>query len=64
MWRRTIGTHKTALRGGIAQLGEHRLCKPRVVGSSPSTSTCQNVFGMESWIMHQDVKNHFGDHEF
>ena len=24
--------------GGIAQLGEHLLCKQRVVGSSPSTS--------------------------
>ena len=25
--------------GGIAQLVEHRLCKPRVVGSSPISST-------------------------
>ena len=27
------------VRGGVAQLGEHLLCKQRVVGSSPSTST-------------------------
>lgn len=26
------------LCGGVAQLGEHLLCKQRVVGSSPSTS--------------------------
>ena len=25
--------------GDVAQLGEHRLCKPRVVGSSPIVST-------------------------
>ena len=25
--------------GGIAQLGEHRLCKPKVTGSSPVAST-------------------------
>ena len=25
--------------GGIAQLGEHRLCKPGVVGSIPTAST-------------------------
>lgn len=27
------------VRGAIAQLGEHRLCKPRVVGSIPTGST-------------------------
>ena len=58
------GVHHEAQRGGIAQLGEHRLCKPRVVGSSPSTSTCQNVFGIKSWIMHQDIVKHCGEHEF
>ena len=25
--------------GAVAQLGEHRLCKPRVVGSIPTSST-------------------------
>ena len=25
--------------GGVAQLGERRLCKPEVIGSSPFTST-------------------------
>ena len=33
------GDRRKKPNGGIAQLGEHRLCKPRVVGSSPSTST-------------------------
>ena len=56
--------HHEVQRGGIAQLGEHRLCKPRVVGSSPSTSTCHNVFGIKSWIMHQDVIKHCDEHEF
>lgn len=27
------------VKGAIAQLGEHRLCKPRVVGSIPTGST-------------------------
>lgn len=29
----------TFLNGGLAQLGEHLLCKQRVVGSIPTTST-------------------------
>jgi hypothetical protein len=28
-----------AFLGGVAQLGERRLCKPEVIGSSPFTST-------------------------
>ena len=32
--------------GGIAQLGEHLLCKQRVVGSSPSTSTLEDPRNM------------------
>ncbi len=35
--------HETDLRerfhGAVAQLGEHRLCKPRVAGSIPVRST-------------------------
>ena len=31
--------------GGVAQLGEHLLCKQRVMGSSPFTSTL--FFGQE-----------------
>ena len=31
------------MTGGIDQLGEHRLCKPRVVGASPATSTCHSM---------------------
>ena len=29
------------MKGGVAQLGEHLLCKQGVVGSSPITSTKQ-----------------------
>lgn len=29
--------------GGLAQLGEHLLCKQGVVGSIPSTSTSESV---------------------
>ena len=28
--------------GGVAQLGERRLCKPEVIGSNPFTSTIPN----------------------
>ena len=30
-------------RGGLAQLGEHLLCKQRVVGSIPSSSTTEET---------------------
>lgn len=33
------GRHELGSEGAVAQLGEHRLCKPRVVGSSPIGST-------------------------
>ena len=33
----------SAATGDVAQLGEHRLCKPRVVGSSPIGSTMRAV---------------------
>ena len=39
--------------GGIAQLGEHLLCKQGVVGSIPSTSTKkpnQNVLGKSGLV--------------
>jgi hypothetical protein len=36
--------HDNAIPGGLAQLGEHLLCKQGVVGSIPSSSTNQ-VFG-------------------
>ena len=29
--------------GGVAQLGEHLLCKQRVMGSSPFTSTRKSI---------------------
>lgn len=31
------------INGGLAQLGEHLLCKQRVVGSIPSSSTKQKT---------------------
>jgi hypothetical protein len=31
----------TKLAGAVAQLVEHRLCKPRVIGSNPFCSTTQ-----------------------
>ena len=36
------------LNGGLAQLGEHLLCKQGVVGSIPSTST-NNLLGKAGW---------------
>jgi hypothetical protein len=39
---RTLGLPAS---GGVAQLGERRLCKPEVIGSNPFTST--------SWQLHQ-----------
>ena len=37
--------------GGVAQLGEHLLCKQGVVGSSPITSTTavDSRFGIKGW---------------
>ena len=32
-------------RGAIAQLGEHRLCKPGVGGSNPPGSTTRHLLG-------------------
>jgi hypothetical protein len=34
-----------SVSGGIAQLGEHLLCKQGVVGSIPSASTIRSVVG-------------------
>ena len=31
--------HRSNLHGGVAQLGEHLLCKQGVIGSIPFTST-------------------------
>src|SRR5437016_14406502 len=44
--------HSTFLwrTGGVAQLGEHLLCKQGVVGSSPITSTTDVVGGIGSSI--------------
>jgi hypothetical protein len=36
---RSFTTQYCGFRGGIAQLGEHLLCKQGVVGSIPSAST-------------------------
>ena len=50
----------TAFRGGVAQLGEHRLCKPGVIGSSPFTSTTKNGFlGFGRWVLdpRREAKN-------
>jgi hypothetical protein len=39
----------SSLNGGLAQLGEHLLCKQGVVGSIPSSSTtCSVVVGKRS----------------
>ena len=35
--------HDNAIAGGLAQLGEHLLCKQGVVGSIPSSSTNQHT---------------------
>ena len=36
--------------GGLAQLGEHLLCKQGVVGSIPSSSTTlDEVLGLKRW---------------
>ena len=50
------GAHKTLsdaamrrlsrLNGGLAQLGEHLLCKQGVVGSIPSSSTTHSLVGL------------------
>ena len=34
-----VGGNEIEVPGGLAQLGEHLLCKQGVVGSIPSTST-------------------------
>lgn len=34
---------KLALPGDVAQLAEHRLCKPGVVGSNPIVSTAGRI---------------------
>ena len=39
--------------GGLAQLGEHLLCKQGVVGSIPSTSTIRRIRRIN---LHQDSK--------
>ena len=36
--------------GGLAQLGEHLLCKQGVVGSIPSSSTNPGLFGANQSI--------------
>ena len=35
-------------KGGLAQLGEHLLCKQGVVGSIPSSSTIQEKFNTKA----------------
>ena len=37
--RASVGTSLLGYTGGLAQLGEHLLCKQGVVGSIPSSST-------------------------
>ena len=39
MYTRSDVTQYFGFRGGLAQLGEHLLCKQGVVGSIPSSST-------------------------
>ena len=42
--------------GGVAQLGEHLLCKQRVMGSSPFTSTLGAVKGVQKIILNNFEK--------
>ena len=37
-------------RGGVAQLGEHLLCKQGVIGSNPFISTKLSLLVKEDWI--------------
>ena len=55
----TRGTLK--ILGGIAQLGEHLLCKQGVIGSNPFTSTTEEVGGggaRENGLIAQSVRAH------
>ncbi len=36
--------------GAIAQLGEHRLCKPEVAGSSPAGSTFVSAYRVIDYV--------------
>ena len=51
-----VRTHPDPPRliGGLAQLGEHLLCKQGVVGSIPSSSTTMHegreALGVKSWM--------------
>ncbi len=49
--------------GGLAQLGEHLLCKQGVVGSIPSSST-RNLRGGGEWVDNgSSVKSVLGDQD-
>lgn len=41
--------------GGIAQLGEHRLCKPKVTGSIPVASTAGTISALETDHPHEEA---------
>jgi hypothetical protein len=48
--------YRSPAKGGVAQLGEHLLCKQGVIGSIPFTST--TIFGAES-ISKGDLRYRF-----
>ena len=46
-----------ALNGGLAQLGEHLLCKQGVVGSIPSSSTNSLMYkNLEASLVFDEIK--------
>jgi hypothetical protein len=45
--------------GGLAQLGEHLLCKQGVVGSIPSTSTSSLVESTNLSLVHASAQKKF-----
>ena len=48
-------------RGDVAQLGEHRLCKPEVTGSSPVVSTTQNQEAGRRLPFRRGLASNFSD---
>ena len=51
--RRDRDLAESAATGDVAQLGEHRLCKPGVTGSSPvvSTNDLRSVVRNKLWLL-------------
>jgi hypothetical protein len=50
--------------GGLAQLGEHLLCKQGVVGSIPSTSTIHRIVTITPGQQSANVSQHHCDVRF